>query len=207
MTQHEPFIMIPHAVYDSPTFAALKPIDIAVLLVLIRKHNGHNNGAIPLGVRETARRCHCSQMTAYRALARLEKSELITAVYKGHLVPEIGRPNAATRWRLNFVRHGRFPSDTSRGEARRFPSDTSEHPNEASGRFPNDTSGRFPSDTSGNEADRFSSDTSLGASPVIQSIDYLTTAKPIGSAEPEPPMRDIDGVVVQLRVRRTSKML
>ncbi len=30
--------------------AALRPINIAVFLLLIRKHNGRNNGAIPLGV-------------------------------------------------------------------------------------------------------------------------------------------------------------
>src|SRR5262245_4352877 len=104
MSKHDPFIMLPYAVYDGPIFAALKPIDIAVLLLLIRKHNGYNNGGIALGVREAAKRCHCSQMTACRALARLQKDGLISATYKGHLVPEIGRPDVATRWQLNFVK-------------------------------------------------------------------------------------------------------
>jgi hypothetical protein len=113
VSKYKPFIMLPHAIYDSPEFAALKPIDIAVLLVLIRKHNGHNNGAIPLGVREAARRCHCSQMTSCRALARLQKEGLILAVYKGHLVHEIGRPDAATKWRLNFVTPRLFNSGNS----------------------------------------------------------------------------------------------
>jgi hypothetical protein len=103
MTQHAPFIMLPYATYDSPTFAALKPIDIAVLLLLIRKHNGHNNGAISLGLREIVNRCHCSQATAWRALNRLQQANLISRSYKGHLVPEVGRPDVATRWRLNFV--------------------------------------------------------------------------------------------------------
>jgi hypothetical protein len=103
MNNQDPFIRLPWRIYDSPQFQALKPIDIAVLLLLIRKHNGHNNGSIALGVRETAQRCHCGQMTACRALKSLEKAGLITATYKGHLVPEIGRPDVATRWRLNFV--------------------------------------------------------------------------------------------------------
>lgn len=99
----EPFIMLPHAVYDDPKFVALKPIHLAILLLLIRRHNGHNNGNIALGVREAAKRCHCSQMTACRALAHLQTMGFVTATYKGHLVPEPGRPDVATRWRLNFV--------------------------------------------------------------------------------------------------------
>jgi predicted transcriptional regulator len=96
--------MLTHAVFDSLDFeTTLKPIDALVLLLLIRKHNRRNNGDIALGVRETAARCHCSQMTACRSLERLQKAGLITVTYKGHLVPEIGRPDIATRWRLNFV--------------------------------------------------------------------------------------------------------
>jgi hypothetical protein len=103
MAKHEPFIMLPHGVYDSPPFSTLLPIDVVVLLLLIRKHNGHNNGAIALGVREAARRCRCSQATASRALDRLRENGFISVAYKGHLVPECGRPNVATQWFLNFV--------------------------------------------------------------------------------------------------------
>jgi hypothetical protein len=100
---NDKYIKLPHSVYDSPEFAALKPIEIAVLLLLIRKHNGHNNGNISLGVREVVKRCHCSMMTAWRALKNLQDAGLITETYKGHLVPEIGRSDVATRWKLNFV--------------------------------------------------------------------------------------------------------
>ena len=162
MTKHDPFIMLPHTIYDSPIFAALKPIHIAVLLLLIRKYNGHNNTAIALGIREAARRCHCSQATACRALARLQDDGLISVTYKGHLVPEVGRPDAATRWRLNFLPESRPMNPTSpRAE-----------------RFPNETSGCFPGETSPGPAVRFSSETSSRASPVKQSIDNLTRAKP-----------------------------
>ena len=101
--KHENFIMLPHSVYDSPAFAMLSPIDIAVLLLLIRKHNGSNNGNIPLGVREVAAKCRCGKTTAIRALQALKKSGLIALIQKGHLVPAIGRDNIASRWRLNFV--------------------------------------------------------------------------------------------------------
>jgi hypothetical protein len=98
-----PFMSLPHAVYDGPAFRALRPVEIAVLLLLVRKFNGHNNGAIALGTREAARRCHCGQSTACRALARLQHTGFISATYRGHMVPEPGRPDAPTRWRVNFL--------------------------------------------------------------------------------------------------------
>jgi hypothetical protein len=193
MTKREPFIMLPHAVYDSPTFAALNPIHIAVLLLLIRKYNGRNNGALALGVREAARRCHCSQATTCRALARLQKDRLITAVYKGHLVPETGRPDIATRWKLNFVRDSRHVSAISKGESR----------------FPNETAGCFPGETSLSASVRFSGETSLRASLVKQSIDNLTAVaeQKAGRAslrEPPAVMSGNAAVVVGRRTARTG---
>jgi IclR helix-turn-helix domain len=98
-----PFIRVPHATYDSPAFRSLRPIEVAVLLLVTSKFNGHNNGALPLGVREAARRCHCGQSTAHRALTRLQETGLITLTYRGHRVPEPGRPDAPTRWRVSFL--------------------------------------------------------------------------------------------------------
>ena len=103
MSDGDGFIKLPYAVYDSPAFETLKPIDVTVLLLLIRKHNGYNNGNISLGVREAAAKCRCGKNAAHRALASLQKAGLTTVTYKGHLVPEVGRPDAATKWRLNFV--------------------------------------------------------------------------------------------------------
>lgn len=98
------FIMLPHSVYDSPEFDSLKQIDVAVLLLVMRKYNGYNNGAIQLGVREVAHRCHCSLATASRALNSLRTAGFITRTYNGHLVRDFGRPNAPSRWRLNVVK-------------------------------------------------------------------------------------------------------
>jgi hypothetical protein len=98
-----PFIRIPQAAYNSPAFRSLRPVEVAVLLLLASKFNGRNNGAIALGVREAARRCHCGKSTAHRALARLQGTGLITLTYRGHTVPEIGRPDAPTRWHVSFL--------------------------------------------------------------------------------------------------------
>jgi hypothetical protein len=100
-------------VFDAPEFDKLQAIDVRVLLLLIRKHNGHNNGAIVLGLREVVNRCHCSQATAWRALNSLQSANLISISYKGHLVPEVGRPDIASRWQLNFVIEAPKPKRSS----------------------------------------------------------------------------------------------
>lgn len=101
--KHPPFVMLPHAVMDSDGFASLSPVAIAVLLLLLRKHNGQNNGGISLGVREAARWTKCHQSTAGRALKELQPAGLISIVHKGHLVPLIAGRNIASMWHLDFI--------------------------------------------------------------------------------------------------------
>lgn len=102
-TKTAPFIRLPHSVYDANEFKSLEPIDVLALLALIRKFNGKNNGGISLGVREAAARCRCHPSTVSRALKRLVQAGFISCVNKGRLVPEPGRPNVASHWRLNFI--------------------------------------------------------------------------------------------------------
>jgi hypothetical protein len=102
MTKHEPFIRLPHSVYDSPAFQALLPVDIAHLLLLLRKFNGYNNGAINLSLNEACGRCGCSKATSGRSLQRLQKANLITATIKGCATP-VGKPDIPTRWNINFM--------------------------------------------------------------------------------------------------------
>jgi|SRR5215471_4198338 len=156
MTKSEPFISMLNEVYDSQEFQALVPNERAILWELIRKFNGFNNGEISLGVREAARKCRIGQMAACRALTRLQESGLISATYKGHLVPEIGRPNVPTRWRINF-------KDSTEKDDRK--------------RFRNDTAGCFRNDTSPPTPDRFRNDTSPPVSFQKRSIDNLTKTK------------------------------
>ena len=158
MTKHDPFIMLPHAVYDSPVFVALRPIHLAMLLVLLRRYSGFNNGNIALGTRAAAERCHCNQSTACRAFAHLQAVGLISATYKGHLVPEIGRPDVATRWKLNFIResaHIRAISNTDQ-------------------RSPNASSGWSPSASSLVPAVRSPSASSPGDAGEERYLDNLT---------------------------------
>jgi len=160
MTNNEKFISLPHAVFDSMGPQEFEHIDFRVLLLLIRKYTGYNNGDIQLGVREVANKCQCSQATACRSLDRLQENGLISATYKGHLVPDIGRPNVPTRWRLNF-------KESPDQDVRK--------------RFPNETAGCFRGETSPPTPVRFRSETSPPVSPGKRSIDNLTKAKPNGS--------------------------
>src|ERR1700759_2588420 len=41
---------------------------------------------------------------ADESLALIDHYRIVRATYKGHLVPEIGRPDVATHWKLNFVK-------------------------------------------------------------------------------------------------------
>jgi hypothetical protein len=101
--KHPPFMMMLHKVFDSEEYRALTSLERDILWLLIRRHNGRNNGGISLGVREAAAWCHCGKTTAHRALRRLEQTRFVTTAHKGHLVPIAARGNVATTWRLNFV--------------------------------------------------------------------------------------------------------
>jgi hypothetical protein len=102
----EPFVMMTRTIFDSTEYRGLRPIDRDVLWLIIRRHNGVNNGGISLGARDVATWYGYGKTAANDALRRLEKVKLISAVRKGHLVPIAGRRNVATVWRLNFIKDG-----------------------------------------------------------------------------------------------------
>jgi hypothetical protein len=102
----EPFVMMPHALFDSDEYRTLSPIERDILWLLIRRHNGHNNGTVPLGDREAGQWCHCSHVTAWRALKALQLSGLVTLTEKGRIVLNGSGIRRASLWRLNFLKGG-----------------------------------------------------------------------------------------------------
>lgn len=62
-----PFVMLPHYVMDSTAYRSLKPGPRALLLELIRRFNGFNNGRIGLGLREA---CASLSMTDQESVGR-----------------------------------------------------------------------------------------------------------------------------------------
>jgi hypothetical protein len=97
--------MILQSTFDSDEYRlVLTPFERDVLWLLIRRHNGKNNGDISLGAREAAEWYGYGKTTANDALRHLEETGFISAVHKGHLVPIAGRRNIATTGRLNFLK-------------------------------------------------------------------------------------------------------
>lgn len=95
------FAALPHDVLCSPGFLAASPAARAVLLELIRLHNGSNNGRIGLGVREAAARCNISKATASRAFQELADCGLVELVEKGSFRE---RRRLASTFRLLWLR-------------------------------------------------------------------------------------------------------
>jgi hypothetical protein len=92
-----PFIRLPHAINDHPSFQALSPEAKAIYLAIRRRYNGINNGSIAMSVRDAAAICHCGTGKAHRALKMLESHGFIRITTPG-LVHGVAR--RATMYRL-----------------------------------------------------------------------------------------------------------
>jgi DNA-binding MarR family transcriptional regulator len=99
----EPFFPIVHSLFDSDAFRGLKPVERDILMLLLRRHNGHNNGTIRLGNREAADWYHCSHSTVVRALQKLERVGLIECTDKGRRGRKGDRPRSS-RWKITILR-------------------------------------------------------------------------------------------------------
>jgi len=101
----EPFFPVIRSLFNTDKYRALwtMPAALFVLQMLMQRHDHRkNNGLVSLSCREVAAWYQTSTMTAWRAFQRLQKDGFITEVHKGHLVPQVGRPNVSTLWRINF---------------------------------------------------------------------------------------------------------
>ena len=90
--------------FDSTEYRlGLQPIDRDMLSLLIRRHNGFNNGKIPLGNREAADWYGVDQSTACRSLQRLERAGFIQCTDRGRRGPNTDRARVS-RWRITFLK-------------------------------------------------------------------------------------------------------
>jgi len=81
----------------STSYHGLSPIARALLIELIDRYNGSNNGFIALGVREAAYEIGCSQMSISRAARELDDADLVRPTQVG-----AWRGRQATEWRLTW---------------------------------------------------------------------------------------------------------
>lgn len=104
------FIMLENYVFDSPAFRSLRPGPRALLLELIRRHNGNNNGTIGLGVREAAVAICVGKNAAESYFRTLVEAGFIARErFAGFNMKDVtGR--RATEWRLTWIRTERTPA-------------------------------------------------------------------------------------------------
>ncbi len=75
--KHGPnFIQLFHYVKRSVEYHGLGPFARALLIEMIDRYNGSNNGFIILGVREAAYELHCNKSTISRAMRELDDAGL-----------------------------------------------------------------------------------------------------------------------------------
>ncbi len=80
------FVLIPHRVVDSPAYQTLKPNAKVVLLAILRKHNGMNNGYIQASYAMLQNDCNISSdSTIATALSELKERQLIFTTRRGGL--------------------------------------------------------------------------------------------------------------------------
>lgn len=95
------FVKLPHAVMNSPGYAATRPPARAVLLEIAKRYTGFNNGSIGLSIRDAHKACRISTGTVGRAIQELEDCGLIECVEKGSFSR---RRRLASEYRLLWQR-------------------------------------------------------------------------------------------------------
>ena len=93
------FVALPFVVIDSDAFSSLKPPAVSILIALMKRFNGSNNGYIPLSCREAGDFANVSSNTAARAFKQLERVGLIKCVTLSNFDC---RKKLAREWALTF---------------------------------------------------------------------------------------------------------
>ncbi len=93
-----------HSTLDAPAFLGLSSHATRLLLLLLRRWTGFNNGAMECSVRHAAEWLHTGKDTALKAFQELQACKLIAPERKGHFEVKAGElKNIGTTWRLLFV--------------------------------------------------------------------------------------------------------
>ncbi len=100
-----PFVQLPWWIVDCSAYRALKPVARALLIELIRRYNGHNNGHIGLGEREAADALGMRDRVPVRKqFADLEAKGFIRCMWRGAFAVKAGRQRASEWW-LTWLPH------------------------------------------------------------------------------------------------------
>ena len=96
MPKKERFIMIEQWVTRSDAWKELSPQEVRVLLLLLERFYGSNNGRISLSVREAAKHGKMAKKTAQKSLKRLVELGFIKVVFQGSFSQKI--KDGSGRW-------------------------------------------------------------------------------------------------------------
>ena len=98
------FVMLDRELVRGDTFVALSSHATRLLIAIVDKHNGKNNGNIPYSVAEAMRWLHCWDKTATKAFQELIAADLIEMTAKASFTNKVGAAEGkATKWRLKFI--------------------------------------------------------------------------------------------------------
>lgn len=97
------YALLNHSTMDCPAFKSLGAVERSTLLMIYHRHNGSNNGMIPLSVREVAQELRIGKSTAAKAFDELQRSGFVRVAMKSSFdwKVESGKfEGRSTRWRL-----------------------------------------------------------------------------------------------------------
>lgn len=104
------FLMLENYVFDSVAFRTMKVGPRALLLELIRRYNGSNNGSIALGVRTAAKVLDVSKDTASKYFGVLVERGFIAAARPGGFNMKDPQSRRSTEWRLTWIKTSCMPA-------------------------------------------------------------------------------------------------
>ena len=89
LSKSDRYIKIEHWIIRSKAWQILSPREVRILLLLLERYNGVNNGRISLSIREAARHGKMSKTTAQKAIERLTELGFIKITFKGSFSQKI----------------------------------------------------------------------------------------------------------------------
>lgn len=128
------FIQLDTSFILGDQFRKLEHIDVRIIIILMTRYNGYNNGQISLGLNDIVKECKCAKMTASDAMKRLQDTKLIERTYLGHTI--LGKASVSSKWRLLWIKDEQSKREQGYGQ-RTGQQGTVEKPNKGTVREPN----------------------------------------------------------------------
>ena len=110
----ERHVRLTHFLLNSAAYGSLGPAPRALLVEVLKRYTGFNNGSIGLGVREAAAALHVKPQTIGRAFTALQDRGFV-AMTRGS---SFHQKKLTSEWRVTFLPVGDFQSPTPGADPR-----------------------------------------------------------------------------------------